>query len=85
METWIFDPPSLDQKHGVLPPHLIQEKQRKVQKELRQSLGINIDIPKSGGSGTSNDGTTARTFFKHYKESARWGVRNEVMSEFGSI
>ena len=64
---------------------VVKEKQRKVQKELRQSLAINVDIPKSGGSGASNDGNTARSFFKHYKESARWGVRNEVMSEFGSI
>ena len=57
---------------------VVKEKQRKVQKELRQALGINVDIPKSGGSGTSNDGNTARTFFKHYKESARWGGRNGV-------
>ena len=64
---------------------VVKEKQRKVQKELRQALGINVDIPKSGGSGTSNDGNTARTFFKHYKESARWGGRNGVMSGFGSI
>ena len=44
---------------------VVKEKQRKVQKELRQALEINVDIPKSGGSGTSNDGNTARTFFKH--------------------
>ena len=64
---------------------VVKEKQRKVQKELRQALQINVYIPKSGGSGTSNDGNTARTFFKHYKEFARWGGRNGVMSGFGSI
>ena len=36
----------------------------RIQKEIRKQLGLNIDMPLPGGSGTSNDGNTARTFFK---------------------
>ena len=39
-----------------------QEKKR-IQKELKQHLGINVDQP-SQGTGTSNCGNTARRFFE---------------------
>ena len=32
--------------------------------KLKEKLGLVVDIPKSGGSGTSNDGNTARRFFQ---------------------
>lgn len=35
-----------------------------MQTELKQKLGIIVDVPRQG-SGTSNDGNTARTFFKN--------------------
>ena len=62
---------------------LVKEKQRKVQKELRQTLGINVYIPRSWGSGNSHDGNIARTFFKCYKEAARvLGVDGELIRRF---
>jgi len=38
-----------------------------IQKEFRTKLGLIIDRPKAGGSGTSNDGNTARTAFKNFE------------------
>ena len=62
---------------------LVNEKQREVQKELRQALGINVCIPRSWGSGNSHDGNIARTFFKCYKEAARvLGVDRELIRRF---
>lgn len=62
---------------------LKQEKQKKVQKEMRTALGINVDVPKSGGAGNSNDGNTARRFFKGYKKAAEvLGMNEELMFRF---
>lgn len=36
-----------------------------IQLELRSRLGLLIDKPRSGGSGNSNDGNTARKFFRN--------------------
>ena len=44
---------------------------KKCQLQLRENLGIVVDLPKSGGSGTSNDGNTARRFFRAHKEVAK--------------
>jgi len=33
-------------------------------------MGLHVDQPRSGGSGTSNDGNTARIFFSDTKLSA---------------
>ena len=32
---------------------------------MKEQLGFVIDVPKSGGSGTSNDGNTGRRFFEN--------------------
>jgi len=44
---------------------VLQERKSRIQKDLRTMLGLNVDMPKSGGSGTTNDGNTARTAFKN--------------------
>lgn len=41
-----------------------------IQDEFKKELGLRIDIPK-GGAGTTNDGNTARRFFKDVSVSAR--------------
>lgn len=43
---------------------VFQERKRKIQNDFREKIGLLVDIPKSGGSGTTNDGNTARRFFK---------------------
>jgi hypothetical protein len=40
-------------------------------------MGLLVDKVKPGGGGTSNDGNTARRFFKNYRESARINCVNE--------
>lgn len=46
---------------GLAQKHRIQE-------EFRQKLGLLVDIPKDGGSGTTNDGNTARKAFKNFRQ-----------------
>jgi hypothetical protein len=45
-------------------------------------MGLLVDKAKPGGSGTSNDGNTAKRFFKNYQESARIGVNEELIHRF---
>ena len=42
-----------------------QAQKFRIQKELREEMGILVDFPKQNGSGTTNDGNTARTFFRN--------------------
>lgn len=43
------------------------EKKRFVQQEFKKKLGLIVDMPKDSGSGTTNDGNTARRAFSNYK------------------
>lgn len=49
---------------------LFSERKGQIQSEFRNKLGLIVDKPKCGGSGTSNDGNTARKFFKQLDESS---------------
>lgn len=42
----------------------IEQRKKDIQTELRETLGLLVDIPKPG-SGTTNDGNTARRFFEN--------------------
>ena len=46
---------------------ILAERKARIQRELKIKLGLNVDMPKTGGSGTTNDGNTARTAFKNIK------------------
>lgn len=48
---------------------LMKQRKLKIQNEFRSRLGLLVDMPKQG-FGSSNDGNTARRFFKNYKISA---------------
>ncbi|XP_050337642.1 uncharacterized protein LOC126763916 [Bactrocera neohumeralis] len=41
------------------------EKKIQVRNKFRSEMGLIVDMPKTGGSGTSNDGNTARRFFNN--------------------
>lgn len=43
--------------------NILAANKKRIQQEFRNRLGLIIDKPRSGGSGTSNDGNTARKFF----------------------
>ena len=46
----------------------VQDAKKKIQETFQNKLGLIVDVPKSSGYGTSNDGNTARRFFKNAKE-----------------
>lgn len=49
-------------------------------KEFIQQLGLIVDKPRSGGSGTSNDGNSARKFFHNSQISAEvTGIRKDLI------
>lgn len=50
---------------------LLSTKKMYIQAQFREKMGLVIDKPRSGGSGTSNDGNTARKFFKNSTVSAQ--------------
>lgn len=53
--------------------------------KFRQETGLIVDQPKQG-SGSSNDGNTARRFFANYEKSAEiTGVNKELICRFGNI
>lgn len=41
------------------------ERKNQVRNKFRSEMGLIVDMPKIGGSGTSNDGNTARRFFNN--------------------
>lgn len=51
-----------------------------MQKDFRLKMGLLVDMPRSGGSGTSNDGNTARAFFNNPKMSVEiTGINENVI------
>lgn len=49
-------------------------------------MGLLVDYPKSGGSGTTNNGNTARRIFEDSSKSSKiTGIRNTLIEKFGAI
>lgn len=44
----------------------VLEKKAKIQNEFWKELGLRVDIPKAGGSGSTNDGNTSRRAFAEH-------------------
>lgn len=65
---------------------LVAAKKKFVQTEFRERLGLIVDKPKSGGSGTSNDGNTARRFFSNSEISAEiTGIKKDLIDRCWTI
>ena len=63
---------------------LVQEK--KIIKDFQIKIGLIVDQPKSGGSGTSNDGNSAHRFFDNAGLSSEiTGTNVELISRFSTI
>ena len=61
---------------------LVEERKKQIQQEFKQRLGLLVDMPKQG-SGTTNDGNTARTFFKNISISAEiTGISENIIKRF---
>lgn len=65
---------------------IVEARKRKVQSDFRSKMGLLVDVPKSGGSGTTNDGNTARRFFKNIPLSASiTGIDESIIKRFGVV
>ena len=43
----------------------VEERKKEIQKQFRERMGLVVDQPRTGGSGTSNDGNSARRVFQN--------------------
>ena len=50
----------------MMKKKFVEKKKRIIQNKFIEELGLRVDFPRQGGSGTSNDGNTARRAFKHF-------------------
>lgn len=68
------------QVRGVQCKDQVEQQKTRIQEEFRSKLGLIIDKPRSGGSGNSNDGNTARTFFRNSDTAAEiTGLKKELI------
>lgn len=64
----------------------VEMRKKMIQCGLREKLGLIVDKPKTGGSGTSNDGNTARTFFKCSKDVSKiTGLKEHLIERCRTI
>jgi hypothetical protein len=42
----------------------VQQRKHLIQEKFRKEMGLLVDVPKPGGNGTTNDGNTAKRFFR---------------------
>lgn len=62
-----------------------KEIKQKIQAQFREKLGIKVDMPRQG-FGTTNDGNTARNFFKNYQQTAEiTGLNEHILRRFAVI
>lgn len=64
---------------------LKEERKKAIQKAFRDELGIIVDVVKQG-HGTTNDGNTARTFFRNHEVTSRiTGIDSNLIYRFAVI
>ena len=62
------------------------KKKTEIQRRFRDEMGLVVDMPRSGGSGTTNDGNTARRAFGDVDRLSQvTGVNRELLSRFSVI
>lgn len=60
----------------------VEKRKKTIQAAFKKEMGLNVDKPKAG-SGTSNDGNTARHFFEKYQQSAKiTGIDQDIIHRF---
>lgn len=61
-------------------------RKKEIQRKFKEEMGLLVDIPKSGGSGTTNDGDTARRFFDNPSiSSSITGIDENLIYRFSVI
>lgn len=64
----------------------VQKQKCEIQKAFRDQTGLVVDMPKQSGSGTSNDGNTARRFFQLAETSSEiLGLKKEFLKNLHII
>lgn len=65
---------------------IFDARKKNVQQQFKTQMGLLVDMSKTGGSGTSNDGNTARRFFKDPVQSAAiTGVDEDIIKRISII
>lgn len=65
---------------------LVKERKTDIQRKFKIEMGLNIDKPRSSGCGTSNDGNTARRFFRDAEKSSEiTGIDFNVLQRCAAI
>lgn len=65
---------------------LFAQRKKSIQAQFKERLGLIVDKPRSGGSGTSNDGNTARTFFAYSATCAEiTGLDKNIIDRCGTL
>lgn len=73
------------QVRGELEKVEFENRKKDVQRQFREKLGLIVDKPKPG-SGTSNDGNSARKFFENTDISSTiTGIKKELIERCGTI
>lgn len=57
----------------------VEKRKQMIQQEFRSQLNLLVDKVQPGGSGTSNDGNTARKFFKYYEKASEITGINKIL------
>ena len=71
------------QARGKESKEKVATKKKEVQEKMKDNFGIFVDFPKTGGSGTTNDGNTARIAFRKHEEFASiLGLNPELIKRF---
>ena len=62
---------------------IVASRKKEIQIKIKSTLGLVVDVPRSGGSGTSNDGKTARRAFRSHETFAEvLGVDKGLVKKF---
>lgn len=70
---------------GPINKEIMLKEKKRIQEELKKQMGINVDIP-TQGSGSSNNGNTARKFFANPSlVSSITGVNEDLIKRFAVI
>ena len=65
---------------------LLKQRKKEIQERFRNGLGLLVERPKPGGSGTSNDWNTARRFFSNPELSSTiTGVDKDLIKRFAVV
>jgi hypothetical protein len=60
----------MEWRKNVESAERIKARKKAIFLKMRDQLGLIVDVPKTGGSGTSNDGNTARIAFANHEKMA---------------